>query len=315
MDENLKEQLKIRCLKACFTVSFPEGGELPEHKASALRGGMGEMLLQMHCISDRNCEECSFTGECTVQRTMYSQMEITPPFMGRGDSVGYVLECDDPKMYFERGEELNFQLLLFGKTIVHLKDFLRAFIMLGGKGIGKNRIRFQIKDVSNSQGQQIYDGKHFKTGGTEIFFVSEYVESRLKETSGIETPEYELRFQSPVSIKKDKEILKELQLDAILWSARRRLYILNCFEGLEMPYDSREMFVIPQVLEQKTYPVSVRRFSTRSGSGMVLNGLEGSIRFRNIKEDVLALLYAGELNHIGKSSSFGFGKYRIKEVN
>lgn len=45
---------------------------LPVNKVSAIRGGMGEMLLRSNCIRDRNCAVCDFKGECIVRRTMYS---------------------------------------------------------------------------------------------------------------------------------------------------------------------------------------------------------------------------------------------------
>ena len=315
MEERLKKQLSIRYLKMRFTVVFPQGGELPENKASALRGGMGEMLLQMHCISDRKCETCSFIKECTIQRTMYSQMEITPPFMGSGDSVGYIIECTDLREKFPPGGTMEFQFILLGKTIVHFKDFLRAFMMLGKAGLGKNNVRFQVSSVQNSFGGDIYDGRILKVRGIEISTVCGYVESRLKELLSDPAREYELRFYSPVSIRKDREDMEELRIDAILWAARRRLYVLNCFEGTEMPYDSREVFAIPEILGQESCPVSVKRYSTRSSSMMRLNGIEGSIRFRNIGEELLGLLLAGELLHIGKSSSFGFGGYKVIQIS
>ena len=311
MDEVLKGQLNIRYFKAVFTVCFPNGGDLPENKTSALRGGMGEMLLQMHCISDRNCDTCSFAEECTVQRTMYSQMAIVPPFMGSHDSVGYVIECGDKQIHYAAGGELTFCLLLFGKTIVHFKSFLRAFIMLGKTGLGIEKTHFQVESVKNSFGKTVFDGKRLHTNNISVHTVYEYVEHRLEQSTGQLDSEYEIRFLSPVSIKKDREELKNLQIDAVLWSARRRLYVLNCFEGKDIPYDSAEIFSIPKILKQESFPASIKRFSNRSGTVMRLKGLEGCIRFQSISEELLGLLYAGELVHIGKSTSFGFGDYQV----
>jgi len=315
MDEFLKEQLNIRYFKAHFIACLPQGGNLPEHKASALRGGMGEMLLKMHCIGNRKCESCLFTEECIVQHTMYSQMTITPPFMGNRDSVGYVIECDDHRTQYTEGEEFEFNLLLFGKTIAHFKSFLRAFIMLGRSGLGKEKTKFQITSVRDSLGTEVFDGRNYINNELEIRMISDYVDSRLKHSAGFQGSEFEIRFLTPVIIKKDREILRDLQIDAVLWSARRRLYILNCFEGTEIAYDSREIFEIPEIIGQDVFPASIRRFSTRSGTSMTFNGLEGSIRIRNIQENLLGLLYAGELIHVGKSTSFGMGEYRVRSMD
>ena len=55
MEQQLEEALKIRYIKLHFTVSMLEDTELPVEKVSALRGGMGEMLLRPNCVRAREC--------------------------------------------------------------------------------------------------------------------------------------------------------------------------------------------------------------------------------------------------------------------
>ena len=77
MEKGLYDALQVRFIKLHFTVAFLQDSQLPEDKVSAIRGGMGEMLLRMNCIRDRQCESCDFEPECIVQRTMYSKFEKT----------------------------------------------------------------------------------------------------------------------------------------------------------------------------------------------------------------------------------------------
>ena len=102
----MEKKFSIRYVKLHFTLRMLEDTELPLNKPSALRGGMGEMLLRANCIRDRDCENCDFESECIVRRTMYSKMEIEPKFMSAGDSVGYVIECEDYRTDFNEGDEL-----------------------------------------------------------------------------------------------------------------------------------------------------------------------------------------------------------------
>ena len=67
---NLMEGLQIRYIKLHFTLVFTEDGQLPRHKASALRGGMGRALLTANCIRNENCDSCDFSEDCLVQRMM-----------------------------------------------------------------------------------------------------------------------------------------------------------------------------------------------------------------------------------------------------
>ena len=50
MNEELKKALQIRYVKLHFTIEMLEDTVLPKYKASALRGGIGEMLLRANCV-------------------------------------------------------------------------------------------------------------------------------------------------------------------------------------------------------------------------------------------------------------------------
>ena len=57
--------------------------------------------------------------------------------------------------------------------------------------------------------------------------------------------------------------------------------------------------------------VEVPRYSNSQNSKMVLRGIEGELTIGGTSEEVLEILLAGELVHIGKNTSFGFGRYRM----
>jgi len=105
----------IKYIKLHFSVRFTEDSVLPLNKTSALRGGMGEMLLRACCIKDRKCESCEFESECIVRRIMYSKMEIRPSFMTSGDSVGYVIECEDYREEVKKGDILGLIYCFLGR--------------------------------------------------------------------------------------------------------------------------------------------------------------------------------------------------------
>ena len=44
---------------------------------------------------------------------------------------------------------------------------------------------------------------------------------------------------------------------------------------------------------------------------MPLRGIRGGMQLEKIPEDLILLLLAGEVTHIGKNTSFGFGRYRL----
>lgn len=304
-------------VKLHFTLRLSEDTELPIYKSSALRGGMGEMLLRANCISDRNCDACYFESECIVRRTMYSKMEIEPGFMSKGDSVGYVLECEDYRTEFREGDELCFNLILFGKTIVYFNQFLNAFYALGRNGLGKNHSHFEIADVRNTLGKSLIRGQNIYMADYEVTTVGDYVQYRLNQLAadtGNLPESVAMRLQSPLAVKYQGAELLRLNPQALMNTVYRRIYILNCFEGIETNRYLPEDFPLPDITEQDVRPSRVSRYSFRKEKKMTLQGIEGTAQLDGLTKESLKLLLAGELVHIGKNTSFGFGRYYLKIV-
>lgn len=308
---NVNSRFSIRYIKLHYTIRFFEDTVVPKYKASALRGGMGEMLLRANCIRDRDCENCDFESECLVRRILYSKMEIQPAFMTKGDSVGYVLECENYQTEFVAGEEIRFNLILFGKTIVYFSQILNAFYALGQMGLGKEHSRFEIVSVTNTMGEPVLRNGNIEMWRLGIHTVDDYVTYRRKQ-QGANTEKVALKFQSPLTLKYQGEYLREFQIDAIYEAIRRRIYMLNCFEGIVQEPHEEERPALPQIIEQSHHQVEVPRYSNHQQSKMILRGIEGKIEIEDPSEEIWNLLYAGELIHIGKNTSFGFGRYRVK---
>lgn len=315
MEKGLYDALQVRFIKLRFTVAFLQDSQLPEDKVSAIRGGMGQMLLRMNCIRDRQCETCDFESECIVQRTMYSKFEKMPKFVTVGGSIGYVLECEDSRENFREGERLSFYLILFGKTIVYLNQFVQAFREMGMQsGIGKNHARFYIADIQNTEGQSVLERNILDMRKCVVHVLYDYILFR-NMWFGMMGKGRKIVFESPLALKYQNEFLQEFQLNAILNAIVRRIYMLDCFEGIESDIYDKYYYGdirVPEFLQQKHYLVHVCRYSTRKNEKMILKGIKGQALLPELMEDVWQILIVGELIHIGKNTSFGFGRYVIQ---
>lgn len=310
MKFHINEALEVRYVKLHFTLMFPESSTLPVSKASAIRGGMGEMLLRANCIRNRDCEVCDFVEECVVQRTMYSKFDNKPEFITIGDSVGYVIECEDYREYYEAGDTLEFNLLLFGKTIVYFNQYLQALFALGQNGLGKEKARFVISQVTNTKGHPLIDETDVYMKHYEVETIRNYVDYRMRQIARNGKPQ-RMVFMTPLTQKYQGEFLREFQMDAITKSIQRRLYMLNCFEGKDTESFYNEILEVPAIVSQKSNEIKVARYSSRQDTKMMLKGIKGEIVLDEIPDELLELYLAGELIHIGKNTSFGFGRYRM----
>lgn len=306
MNEELKKALGVRYIKLHFEVEVAEDCEMPQTKVSAIRGGMGQMLLAAHCVRDRNCEICDFRDECVVQRIMYSPFDIKPKFVTEGESAGYVIECEDYRTDFEAGDTFAFTIILFGKAIAHFNPLLQAIHGLGQTGLGKERGRFRIVSVTNTKNEPLLYGSSINMGSYDIKTLADYVQYRKKRIGG-----NRMLFHSPTSIKSNGQMLKEFEAEAIVRALSRRLYMLDCYEGIEtnqLCFDK-----IPALLDHSERGTTVSRYTTRHQQKIHLEGLRGWADFGDMEEDLYLLMLAGEIMHVGKRVSLGFGRYTMVE--
>lgn len=302
-----EERLNIPYIKLKFKVIFPKKSILPKEKVSALRGGMGEMLLRQNCIGERDCPHCQFEEACIVRSTMYTRMKRKPAFMKGDDSIGYLLECENYQTVFQAGDSLFFYLILFGNNIVYFGQYLQAFYQLGVSGIGKDKAKFQIEEVS-SRGQKIFKDNIVDMGRYHIETVNDYAERRmhrLKE-QGCRNM---LAFHTPLCLKFHGQYLREFHSEAIFQAVFRRIMMLDYF--VERYIDLPEVSDYPEINEQMTAERVVQRYSSTQDAKIRLKGIVGTACFTYIPEELLPYLIAGELLHIGKNSSFGFGRYSV----
>lgn len=313
MEKRVEDALNIRYIKLHFAVEMTEDTELPADKVSALRGGMGEMLLRANCVRDRRCETCDFVSECIVRRTMYSQYEITPQFVTTEDSIGYLLECENYERVFCAGDILRFNLILFGKTIVYFNQYMQAFFALGNEGIGKRHAGYRILSVTNTQDQPLFTEGAVYLRNYQIKTMNEYVQYRLERMDKTGSRN-RMVFQTPVTLKYQGAFLDVYRMEAIWKAVLRRIFMMECLEGLtDTVYDLEGIkdFPLPDIVAQESRRVGVRRYSSTQDRKMVLSGIKGYVQFDRIPEQMLPWLLAGELIHIGKNTSFGFGRYSI----
>lgn len=308
MDDLLLNALQIRYIKLHFTISFIEDAALPVHKVSAIRGGMGEMLLRANCIRDRECDCCDFESECIVRRTMYSKSAIKPDYVTNWESIGYVLECENDQTYFPKGGTLSFNLILFGKAIVYFNQYLQALSALGMHGIGSFHAKFVIISIKNTCLKELLEGNNIVMKNYQVQTISSYVAYCMKK---ITESERTLVFQTPATLKYNGEFLQKFRMDVILGAIRRRIYMLDCFEGIDNDFYHDYQTPVPEVSFQQEKYVKVCRYSSRQGR-MFLRGITGFVQMKEVYPETLPLLLAGELVHIGKNTSFGFGHYRMK---
>ncbi len=311
-----RDLLQVRYSKLTFTLEFLEDTHLPEHKVSMLRGGIGEMLLRGNCIADRDCERCGFREECVVQQIYYHKLKIVPDYVQEKESLGYLYECSDRRTDFRQGSCMKFNMILFGNVIVHFPAVLQAVTWLGTYGMGKEKAVFRIVEIENQRGEKVLAHNDVWLAYLQPDYIADYVEQRMER---LEVPEcvgglgdaVQMRFITPLTQKHEGRFLKNFQEQALVYSIYRRIFLLNCMEGNEMERRCPFQGVL-EIEAQRAVPAKVPRYSATHGRQIWLEGIEGEMEIK-VEKAFMPFLLAGELVHIGKSTSMGFGQYVVRK--
>ena len=308
MTEEIRERLNIPYVRLKFLICFPENSLLPKYKVSALRGGMGEMLLRSNCIRDRNCKVCPFEGACIVRSAFYTRMKRKPDFMQGDDSIGYLIECDDSRTEFYAGDHMVFYLVLFGNNLVYFAQYLQAFYQLGNAGVGRYHSRFFIQSVENQFGHSLLEHDNIRMDYYTPELLSAYVIRREKMFSA-ENHQVGLRFITPFTVKYQGKYIHTFIVEAIIQSCLRKVMMLDYFtdQYLDMP----ELCGYPSINIQKCFESKIPRYSSTHGEKVMLHGIKGEFYFESFPREILPYLIAGERIHIGKNTSFDFGRYQL----
>jgi hypothetical protein len=294
----------IDFLRLEIAIKIQEHTILPMHKESAIRGGMGRVLKKEYCKTNAECDGCPHRVSCVYANTLYSNFEIKPSFVTIGESAGFVLVCMNHEEIFGPGDMVLFSMTLFGKTVIYLKEIVRAIIQYGQSGIGKFDGKYELDKITGSDGQVLYMNHRFTKEEIGKQTIREYVMRRKENNDMFQL----IRFVTPCTIKHEGKYLKEFHMQPVINNLCRRIYMLNCFMGNDYSLDYPPEEDMPIVVKQYTVEKEVRRFSNHTNSGMVLRGIEGIVWLYDIQEYILDILLAGEIIHIGKNTRFGFGK-------
>lgn len=287
-----------------FGLRFLQPGQLPEYKSSAIRGGMGQMLLNMFCTGNQSlCGQCLFKKRCIVQNIMYAPFQIKPEFVTETESAGYSIFCGDTRKKINAGDIIWFRMLLYGDMAAYFNPVLQAVHALGQKGLGKNSVLFEICALQNRRHENILAGNNIYIENLLIETLSEYILERKKELKSAQ--KIRIAFLSPCSVKYHGQFLKEFDAEPILQAIARRIYMYCLFEGNDTNYP--EIKSIPQMTEQEAHLKTVPRYSERSQEKIKLYGITGWMNLEHISESILDILIAGEITQIGKNTKFGFG--------
>ena len=290
---------------------------LPPYKGSTLRGGFGSTFRRVVCVvRDKECADCLLKGKC-----VYSYVFETPPpadtaIMRKYEAAPHPFVIEPPferKRVYRPSEELLFGLVLIGKAIDYLPYFIYTFDELGKTGIGKGRGRFELRSVV-SDGETVYDS----TSKTLRQVSPMALPLDAKPGRGRKKDRLTLSFLTPTRIVYDARLTLDLEFHVLIRNLLRRLSLVQYFHGNGQPSAFDFKGLIEKAKEVKTVERDLRwydweRYSGRQERRINMGGFVGEITFEGNFAPFMPLVKAGEILHVGKGTTFGLGRYEVRD--
>ncbi len=276
---------------------------------ATFRGGFGYTLKSLVCITKQEaCSDCIFVSSCP-----YAFLFETSP---QPDSVRMNKYKSVPHPFAMRAiqdkNSLSVGLVLFGDAYQYIPHFIYTFNKLGTNGIGKNKVKYQVREAV--WGERVI----YPVDNNEVF--TGITPGTITVSPGkSEQGEVRLKFLTPLTIRKDGKELYRFDTYSFFTALLRRITNLNAFYGVE-----KNAQVDPQVflggvkdleLRENLKRENLSRYSTRQEKRLDYSGLTGEVTLIGDIGTVLPLLKAGEITGVGKNTVFGSGVYKMEVVS
>ncbi len=287
---------------------------LPVFKGATLRGSFGLTFKRVVCpVPNGNCRRCKLRESCPYLYVFDTPIKRGSAIMRKYTNAPhpFIIEPpDDERTLVSRGENLIFGLVLIGKAIEYLPHFIYTFMRVGKQGIGKGRGKARLTQVL-ADGIDILNGKKVETS---YFEIERLLFDTTIDTNDV-TSKLRLRFPFPVRIEQEgklwgAEIRPEFGI--LARNLFRRLSLLSYFHcGGTPEYPFEELLPIADSIKLKEWelkPITINRYSRRQRKKTPLKGVVGTVTYTEIPKALNKYLQAAKFLHVGKNTSFGFGK-------
>ncbi len=296
-----------------------EPARLPPFLGSLLRGTFGHALRRSVCTvgPGQECSSCRLRRECAYARVFESPIEpgTEPPSL-RGQVTAphpYVFEAGASPGDLAVGDEIGFDLLLFGDAIGFQARILWAIERMGALGLGSTRARFALARadaVGPWAPVRLFADGAWSSGAP----------ARGGPLPSAPPPgdgrRVRLRFSTPLRIRREGRIVPPRDARELIYLMLRRVLEVAHFhsQAAAINWSFRPLLDAASALKTPEWRfrfVPLARYSNRQGGTLDLGGYAGSAVLEGELAPLLPLLRAAEVLHVGKGAVFGLGKVVI----
>lgn len=303
-----------------FDLIVAEDIVLPPYKGFAFRGVFGTVLHELACVvPEEHCTNCPFRQTCT-----YAYLFETSPAEGvdgfrrfSNFPRPYIIHPPSGgKRHFRRYDPLQFECALIGRGSETIPQVIATFDLIGQRGIRNGQGRYLIEKVTvnGDRQQQLTIYKRGRLSSAPVPHHSITLHPVPDQATTVT-----LSFQTPLLLEERGKIQYEPPRFSLLFEhLARRIMLLQALHGPDgvQPAQIDALLLQAETIQTASTNLqwqSMERISNRQQARIKTGGLVGSITYRGDLTPYIPYLRAGEQLHVGKSTTFGFGRYQLEQ--
>lgn len=301
--------------------------KLPSFKEGSFRGAFGKIFRRLVCASPRQekCQACLLFKKCAFSVIFSPGAVQGDEYLKNFESIPrpFTIHILNHNSCISAGEELLVKMTLIGKAKEYFPYIFLTIQELGREGFGiikdnGERGKYEIAFVEecfpggNSEKHSviIYREESPQKGrSVQGFSLQEIIEER-------DVTSCTVVLDSPLRLRREGKLVQFVDFRWLLRTIITRLNALSYF------YGKGSIMQDYQVLLQEAEKTNVSSCNTRfmdyqwhSGRQKVnirLGGLVGEITYRGKISPFYPYLQAAEIIGVGKNTTFGFGRIKLK---
>lgn len=298
-------------------IQFKSDGTLPKFRGSTIRGALGYQLKKtLFHTEQKDCNDCLIAESCLYKKIFEGAPPSDRDILRKYPTIPqpFVLDVSpSDEQQVKSGDSYCFSIRLFGESISHLPYIVYSLIEIGKKGLGKNRIPFELKKVvqilKTGEEKEIYSYQDSNMAKPI------YEELALNNDNNNYRGKLKIKFVTPTKYRHKGSLSTDTSFNVLFKTIARRTKIMCYFYGnsLEGHFDKQLYDLAEQIktVKNNTKLTKFTRISGRQNKKIKMSGIIGETIYEGDFNGLLPYLKACETLNVGKSTSFGFGKVNI----
>ena len=259
--------------------------------------------------SSRVCDNCLERGECSWYGVFSQELALDPAALRRHQKppLPFMFSFPIPELPPETDADLDCGLVVIGSAINSLGMLLRGFAkLLAGDFF---QVRGEIEQIYSRD----YQGTLHRLGFDNLYSnaVNLVVLSAtgILESSPWNLNQIVLRLHSPLKLRFNDRQVRRFDLGFFARSLLRRVSsLVYYYEKCETGFDFKEL---SRQSDEVICKVDNFHYEAEPWGRKKMSGLMGEGQFSGNFSGLMPFLVVGAYLHLGKSASFGMGRYSI----